>query len=772
MPPLIRLIFFLACCSIFIFFGLAGQRVNIATNLEDLNASALPDPGLKFATDRLAQEFSQRFLLVVKGDDELATIAALNTLRAQIETIDILQTLSDEDLREDYLSLLTPYRFNLLNTEQRQSLQIKTSDELALLAQRKLFQLGEGVRFIPFEQDPLAWFGDYILSLATAQASFQEGSDDEDSTVAPLFYYESIALAIREPSMTLPQQEQLYSQLIALEEQLATEYGVEVLHSGVFFFAVDSAQSAKSDIQLIAVGSALGVLGLMLLVFRSLLPLLLALGSIALGVGFAVVVSHLLFGSVHILTIVFGASLIGIVVDYSLHYFYHFLSFANLEQKSNLHDKQLKRAMLLSVITSLIGYGALGLSDLETLKKVAIFSCSGLLMAWLSVMVLGPMVVRRPIAARQGLLLAAIRGLREIFARRPKALAIVGVCLAVISGTFLLFNELDVNDDPRLFFNVSAQLLEEEQQVSEVFQLYEPGRYLVIKASSTEEVYNLLENFSSQAVRYDIQFSSMLDWLPSPTQQKKDYLLQEMLYADSGVLDLFAQNLGLPAEFFISVKEQYLLQKNKHLMPENLLESLPQVPSLWIEHDDNIYSFVLIKKGSDLQRVQQTSKMLSGVEYVNTIQLAQQALQDQRVNGAILLATAYVLIGMMLLLYYRKITVLLLLLIPLSSTVLTLFLLSFLGQAITVFHVMALFLVLGLGMDYIIFAREMLEHSDITQQAILLSAITSLLSFGLLAFSSMPIVQAFGSTVLIGNSINLIATIALFSPPQTHKKVA
>eukprot|EP00493_Phyllostaurus_siculus_P026470 UN26815 len=76
---------------------------------------------------------------------------------------------------------------------------------------------------------------------------------------------------------------------------------------------------------------------------------------------------------------------------------------------------------------------------------------------------------------------------------------------------------------------------------------------------------------------------------------------------------------------------------------------------------------------------------------------------------------------------------------------------------------MALFLVLGLGMDYIIFAREMSANPEVTRQAILLSAITSLLSFGLLAFSEMPVVQAFGSIILIGNTINFIAAISLFN---------
>ena len=65
---------------------------------------------------------------------------------------------------------------------------------------------------------------------------------------------------------------------------------------------------------------------------------------------------------------------------------------------------------------------------------------------------------------------------------------------------------------------------------------------------------------------------------------------------------------------------------------------------------------------------------------------------------------------------------------------------------------MALFLVLGFGMDYTIFSRELRAHADVTLQAILLSALTSLLSFGLLSLSSIPVVASFGITLLVGNT--------------------
>jgi len=97
-------------------------------------------------------------------------------------------------------------------------------------------------------------------------------------------------------------------------------------------------------------------------------------------------------------------------------------------------------------------------------------------------------------------------------------------------------------------------------------------------------------------------------------------------------------------------------------------------------------------------------------------------------------------------------------LVPLCATAALIVLLSLLGVSFNLFHVMALFLVLGLGMDYGIFAYE-LQDGSVTQQAIFISAITSLLSFGLLGLSSIPVAQSFGTILFIGNSFNLIASL-------------
>lgn len=85
------------------------------------------------------------------------------------------------------------------------------------------------------------------------------------------------------------------------------------------------------------------------------------------------------------------------------------------------------------------------------------------------------------------------------------------------------------------------------------------------------------------------------------------------------------------------------------------------------------------------------------------------------------------------------------------------------GVAINLFHVLALLLTLGVGIDYSIFFAESGEHRDSTMLAVLLSTITTLLSFGLLALSQTAAISSFGTVVSIG-----MVCALLFSPLARH----
>jgi predicted exporter len=94
------------------------------------------------------------------------------------------------------------------------------------------------------------------------------------------------------------------------------------------------------------------------------------------------------------------------------------------------------------------------------------------------------------------------------------------------------------------------------------------------------------------------------------------------------------------------------------------------------------------------------------------------------------------------------------------ATIVTLALLGIAGQGLQLFHVLGLMLLLSIGVDYGIFFQEPNSHrDDAAWLAAGLSALSTMLSFGLLGLSRTPPLQAFGLTMAIG-----VAAVTLLVP--------
>jgi predicted exporter len=105
---------------------------------------------------------------------------------------------------------------------------------------------------------------------------------------------------------------------------------------------------------------------------------------------------------------------------------------------------------------------------------------------------------------------------------------------------------------------------------------------------------------------------------------------------------------------------------------------------------------------------------------------------------------------------------------PVLGIALTLAALGYLGQPLTLFHWMALMLVLGVGANYAVFLHEGEPHTadkpGAMYTSVLLSALTALLSFGLLSLSSLPALRDFGLTLLLGIGFTALLVPASRSP--------
>ncbi len=145
-----------------------------------------------------------------------------------------------------------------------------------------------------------------------------------------------------------------------------------------------------------------------------------------------------------------------------------------------------------------------------------------------------------------------------------------------------------------------------------------------------------------------------------------------------------------------------------------------------------------------------------------------------RYKTIIALAGAATIISLLSLFYFGYKKTIKLVLLPLSSALFATLLTYVLGFNISLFTILAILLILGIGFDYVIFLESCnkLKNNlliDKTIKSIILSSSTTILSFGLLALSKTAVIASFGITIIFGIIIILLVSPAIIKTTQTIK---
>ena len=159
--------------------------------------------------------------------------------------------------------------------------------------------------------------------------------------------------------------------------------------SGVNRFATWAAQAIENDIKRVSIVSSVLLGGLLLVLFRSLR--FVGLAAIPVGVGVLAGCAAVLavFGRLHGITLAFGASLIGVSIDYVVHLYCHH-SIVRPEGGATASLRAIMRPLATGAITTTAGFVALSASTLVGLREVACFAVVGILTAFASTVVLLP----------------------------------------------------------------------------------------------------------------------------------------------------------------------------------------------------------------------------------------------------------------------------------------------------------------------------------------------------------------------------------------------
>jgi len=699
---------------------------------------------------------------------------------------------ADMQLGEVLGQFYFPHRFKLLTAPQAEALASQNIESLIEVATAQLYNAFSYANSNLLAQDPLLLFPANLLALApSSKVRASQGIllANQGDNVAAVVMAKGRESAFN-PNAQLAQMTALTAALDAVEEGYPD---ITVLKAGALFHALAATQTAKSEISILGLASLLGVIALVWLAFRSVMPLLLAIVTISSGLLLAVTFTLSVFGELHLLTLVFGTSLIGIAIDYSFHFYCERLS--DTERSAQATVAYIFPTVTLAFITSALAYVGIGLAPFPGMQQVAIFCAAGLLGAYLTLILAYPLLAgsRLPTGSRPlalaGTYLACLTQLSKRFTTPLGmgmfALVILIWCLGGVT-------KLTVDDDIRHLQQSPASVTEPENQLRQLLSGGTDNQFLLVRAPNEEALLQQLERVSpmldTAITNQELgNYVSLSRYLPSHRKQDTAYHLQGEIYQTQ--IDTVLTSLGLDENLKPELQAAYLAAKTDYITPAAFftLGAGKQIAPLWLapnEANSPVSNGALNDGGASAEHgadqgaivllggIQQIDALKARFAHDESVQLIDKVADISAVMGHYRLLTLKLLalaLGIALLLFslnfgIKKAAVVVA--VPALAALLTLATLGLTGSPLSLFHALALILVFGIGIDYSLFFASAQNHGKAVMMAVFMSACSTLLAFGLLAFSQTQAIHYFGLTLSLGIGFTFLLSPLILTTTQ------
>lgn len=747
----------LAWAKIWLFFHLAvicafalslffKGGLNINASLLEMLPSDSQNSALKAADNAVSNASADSVFILVSHKDFLEAkknaVLAYNLLKDSTKFDSISLYAGGESL-SDVMGFLHSNRFNLLDEDAVKKIQNSPQN----FAHNALAKTYSGFTLAPLDyiEEDLFLFNEenlshYLKAIAASGTAFSP----KDGVLAREFeekWYVMIRAQLSKEGAKLAGSTNavpfIYEKCIPLEKD-----GTRFVFFGTPFHSYKSSSSATLEISIISTISMIAVIVILLFVFKSFIPLVASVFSILLSVGTAFCFVHALWGKIHMITLVFGTSLIGSCIDYSLHYFinWKFSPELNSCQKIRSH---LFNGLFLSLVSTEICFVLIFFAPFDLLKQMAVFSFTGILSSFLTVMGIFPKIALPPSQKRIPLSFARFSLLKQKITSLKFLPALIFMGFVAV----LLFNfqKVTVHNDISNLYKMEGRIKDDTILAYRVID-YNPTNYLIIKGSTYEEVLLTEEKIAPLVPDSFVATSS---FIPSLSSQKKSLkaasLLKDFAFEQAAYLG-FDEDC---AKDFIKMLE---LAKDKVVLPDSELPATlaPLLKILWLgKIDGQYYSVLLPSKISDTEPYKKIAQEFDNVFFENKSVSISSSLDRLTELILLMFTLAFVVIAIVMRFFYSTREVLKIISIPVLSFVSVAAVFVLLDLRIEFFCITGIILVFGLGLDYIIYKIENKENST-ESFAIALSFLTTAISFGALALSSFVPVHVLGLSIFAG----------------------
>ncbi len=684
--------------------------LSIQTNLNSLietNDEAWP-------IQKLTNKFSDVVNIVIESG---------NMNAARRAATDITKTLSGDEFRDasvintnfsahDVIDLFKSHKNSYLSVQYRNILQHGDGTEITNNAVATVSE-SMAPNILSLQDDPFLLLTNYVGGLKSVAGKWGMRDGFLWQYVAPNHYILiSVDISHQDTNKMMDTVKSI--------NRVVQKYNNENTHvflSGVPIHTVNMTQTSKlqlSFFSLIALAAAILLNWLLFRKTTTLIPV-----GISLIAGFVAGATGLFlcFPTPHILTFVFGVTLIGMGIDYS----FHFISAKNFPDRTNIHKN-----IFHSFLTTIVCFLPLAASGITILQQIAVFTITGLAaiyFGWLIFMPGDIHVKNRPIKMPR-----AVPG-----KYRP---VIIGTLIAAI---LITIPWMKTQNNMSQLYRPNPELLSAEYLMQKL-NGGSASEFLLVRGKTLDEAIRVSEKIRDEHG----DFFDISTIVPSTNRQIENQNLIQKLYKSQS--RKIRRELGLRATpKFAQTPPVQITDVTQNKTLENLVNNFI--------FDDGKYVYLVARVNGDFSINTPYAITVSPAQQMTDLMEAysHKSYRLLAVCGIGLLVLLFALYGKRALIYLAPS----ILAVGLTASVLT----WFFGP-ISFFHLLSLFIVIGLTLDYSIFHINAIDNREI--RPVLFSCATSLVGFGILGFASFLLIRSMGITLGIGLAFGYIISLFLF----------
>jgi predicted exporter len=533
--------------------------------------------------------------------------------------------------------------------------------------------------------------------------------------------------------------------------------------AGTGAFAVTMQARSEADARLAAMLDSAGMVLLMLLAYGSLRRVLLGALPLATAGICGLGAAAALFDSVHGITIAFGFTLTGVALDYPIYLFSN--------EQPGVQPVAVARAvwptLATAVVAVCVAYLAFLVSGVRGLAQLATFNIVGLAAAGLCTRYLVPRLL--PVGARdhgEGRLAVLLSKVSTRLPRLPwlaPVIALIGLIAVIgIPGPWW-------DNDLGHLTPVPESMVREYETLQQALGAPDVRYLLALQAPTPDALLVREESLATQLDALTMQhaiggFDQAARYLPSAgVQQRRQAALPDAkTLADN--LDRAANGMAFKPGLFAPFLADVARARSLPPLSVDTVAGTPlalTVGALLQHRDGGWTGLVTLTDVREPDKLAAVAAASGGtIHLLDLKQAAEDLVAHQRQRIVASVAAAAVLLLLVVAVSCRSLRRMLRVVTPmLLSTLVTLAVLHGAGVALNLFHLIALVLAAGLGLDYGLFL-ERASHEPAAHRralhAVTICATAACVVFAVLGSSTLPVLRSIGITVVLGVLSNFL----------------